>query len=69
MIARVITPQEKRLWSRYFLCDSLLAIAKDYNAKTWPVDRATKVDTAQYIGAFCYVFEEMRARQNKKVGK
>jgi hypothetical protein len=69
MIARELTPQEKSLWSRYFRCDSLLAISKEYNARTWPVRTVTEVDTAHYIGTFCYVFATMRDRQNKKAAK
>lgn len=58
-----LTDEERTLWSRYFLCDSLLAIAKEYNAKRWPVNRSTEGDTARYIGAFCYVYDVMRTRQ------
>jgi hypothetical protein len=47
MSARELTDEERALWSRYFQCKPLLAIADAYNAKTWPVDRSTDVDTAQ----------------------
>jgi len=67
--AKELSPEEKSLWSRYFLCDSMLAIAKEYNAKTWPVRTVTEVDTARYIGAFLYVYATLRARQSERVAK
>jgi hypothetical protein len=64
-----LTAEERALWSRYFLCEAMLMISKEYNAKTWPVKTATEVDAAVYIATFCYVFDVLRGRQKENLRK
>jgi hypothetical protein len=58
-LPKVLTDEERRLWGRFFRW--VTPVASEYNQKTWPIDASTPIDTAQYIGTFCYGYQALRS--------
>jgi hypothetical protein len=61
-MAKVLTDEERELWTRYFCW--IYPVANDFNVKSWPVLTMTKpelvVERARYIGACHYGYQALR---------